>query len=211
MPLAPLVPLAFSGARSFFSKLGDIGTNPESDRIVAEQNRFHREVLAPVVDAKDNPSTPIEDLLEWRDVLWDQGTQFLDWVSQFAGSGPGAIRTIFGVRAADGEWMTTSEAPGYATQILRDLNRIIEERTGMPQLGFDWSRLAQIGVEAAAAITNSPIGVTVGNTGVTATPATRYYTTDVGVGNLRLPDSVPGWVWPVGIGVVAAVLLSRRR
>ncbi len=182
----------------------------DANQIVPEQNRYHQEVLAPAVAAKDNPSTPIEDLIYWDQQLRIQGEAFYQWAQEHqqygSAAAEGAVRTIFGERDASGEWITTSAAPGYATQILRDLERIIGERTGMhAQLGIDWGRLAQIGVQIAANATGGPVTVQTSRGGVTAIPPTNipgpYYNPYPGV--VGAIETIPGWVW--GAGAVAAI------
>jgi hypothetical protein len=191
-----------------------------ADQIVPVQNKFHHEVLAPVVDAKDNPNTSIEDLIYWRDLLRTEGESFYQFTRQFdstfsgnaitSEAGAGARRTMFGEQDATGEWLTTTAAPGYATQILRDLERIIYERTGdvNQQLGIDWGKLAQIGVQVAAGITGRPVVVGGGGQVITSVPPSQRpgYVPQYG------PYSgYPEWLLPAGIGVVVLLLLTRKK
>lgn len=186
----------------------------DANRITPEQNRLHYEVLAPAVEAKDNPATPVEDLFYWADELRRRGEEFYQFAAAQTQYGTeaaaGAIRTMFGKTDAGGNWFTTSDAPGYATQILADLERIISERTGMQsQLGIDWGKLIQTGVQVAANITGGPVSVSTPRGSVVALPPTqtagRYYNPYPAV--VGAVESVPGWVWGAGAVAIAAGVL----
>lgn len=185
-----------------------IGTaHLDANKIVVVQNELHHEVLEPTVAAKDNPNTSVEDLIFWRDTLIKEGEAFYQFTLQFpSAAGSQARETIFGIQDAAGNWITTSSALGIATQILNDLGRIIGERTGdvNKSLGFDWSKLAQIGVQVAAGLTGKPVSVGANGQIVVGLPPSQqptYYTP---------PGTMPSWAVPAGIGLVVLLLVMPK-
>lgn len=188
-----------------------IGTaHLDANQIVPVQNKFHHDVLAPVVAAKDNPYTSVEDLIYWADVLKQEGDAFLFFTQQYGVAGRQARETIFGIESG-GDWITTTAAPGYATQILRGLLDVLTQRTGdsmYQQLGINWGNLAQIGVQIAAGLTGKPVSVTGGGTVYTSVPPSQRPSTGV---YYPQQSELPSWVIPAGIGLVALVLLMPRK
>lgn len=181
----------------------------QANQITPVQNKFHTQVLAPTVEAKDNPATPIEDLLYWLDTMKAEGDAFYLFTQKFGVAGKQARETIFGIEDATGDWITTTAAPGYATQIMRGLEDVLTERTGnemYQQLGIDWGRIAQLGVQIAAGITGQPAVVGANGQVITGVPPSQR----VGYPAV-LPSTMPDWILPVGIGLVALVLLTGRR
>jgi hypothetical protein len=213
--LTPLVPsidpasLVFNAAsilgpliRSF------IGTGHlEANQITPVQNKYHHEVLEPAVAAKDDPSTSLDDLIYWRDLVATEGEAFYQFTQKFPQAGAGARRTIFGEQDAAGNWITTSNALGIATQILRGFNSVIYQRTGdvNSQLGIDWGRLIQTGVQIAAGITGQPVIVSGGGQVITSVPPSQR------PGYIPPASGIPSWLLPVGIGVLALAFLAPRR
>jgi len=164
------------------------GAHLEANQITPVQNRFHQEVLAPTVTAKDNPNTDTDTLLYWLDTLKAEGDAFDHFTRQFGVAGRQARETIFGIQDAAGGWSTTPAAPGYATQIMRDLLSKLSRRTGnarYQQLGIDWGAPAAVGID--------------GQVTPSLPPSQRAD-----------PSTVPGWVLPVGV-VVALIFLARRK
>jgi hypothetical protein len=190
---------------------GLIGTaHLDANQIVTVQNKFHSDVLAPTVAAKDDPATPVDDLLYWLDTLEKEGNAFYQYTTQFSSAaGRQARETMFGIQDATGDWITTTAAPGYATQILRGLLDVLAQRTGddmYQQLGINWGQVAQIGAQIAAGLTGKPVYVGAGGQVISSVPPSQrpgYYPASA--------TAMPNWVLPVGIGVVALILLTNRK
>lgn len=206
LPSPDPVSLAFNAASILGPLIKSLlGTGHlEANQIVPVQNKLHSDVLAPAVAAKDNPNTSTADLIFWRNVLRQEGEAFYHFTENFAQAGPGARRTIFGIQDAAGNWITTSAALGIATQILRDFNTVILQRTGdmSTQLGIDWGRLIQSGVDLAGTLTGRPLPpVIIGGPYVPPSEQPPLYTAY---------NQLPSWLLPAGIALLAIVLLKKK-
>jgi len=188
-----------------------IGTGHlEANQIVVLQNSYHQKVLAPAVAAKDNPQTSIADLIYWRDAVRSEGEAFYQYTLKFAAAGPGARRTMFGEKDAVGNWIATGNALGIATQILNGFNDVIVQRTGDPtmQLGIDWGKIVQIGVDTAANIFDRPVyvgsGTTPPFTGIPPSQRPPVYYSGAAAA------AMPSWLLPAGIALAAILLLKKK-
>jgi len=147
-------------------------------------------------------------LLYWLDTLQAEGDAFYQFTTQYGVAGRQARETIFGIEDAAGNWITTTAAPGYATQIMRGLLDVLTERTGnsmYQQLGINWGQLLQTGVQIAAGITGKPVVVGGGGQVITGLPPSQR------VGYPLTTSDIPSWLLPAGIGLVALILLTRKK